>query len=212
MSRKRPSRPHSADIELLATVQADKLRFDERPETEIRFFGEPGHESASGSDRTNLPDRVEARHHLSRCARRLPARQPPGRRRWWPVAGARRPLERPAAPGAGQAERDRRHSTFTPWVRWRGGRVGPPPAWQAWCPEAWAEQGSRPPRMHGRQPRRVPRLRRYPGLRRADSAVAGLTLTAWRRWTGPARAPRPGGGKRRDRIRSRLHRCRRRWT
>jgi hypothetical protein len=59
MSRKRPSRPHSADIELLATVQADKLRFDERPQTEIRFFGEPGHESASGSDRTNLPDRVE---------------------------------------------------------------------------------------------------------------------------------------------------------
>jgi hypothetical protein len=59
MSRKRPSRPHSADIELLATVQADKLRFDERPQTEVRFFGEPGHKSASGSDRTNLPERVE---------------------------------------------------------------------------------------------------------------------------------------------------------
>jgi hypothetical protein len=59
MSRRRPSRPHSADIELLASVQADKLRFDEPPETEVRFFGEPGHESASGSDRTNLPERVE---------------------------------------------------------------------------------------------------------------------------------------------------------
>jgi hypothetical protein len=59
MSRKRPSRPHSADIELLATVQADELRFDEAPETEVRFFGEPGHESASGSDRTNLPEKVE---------------------------------------------------------------------------------------------------------------------------------------------------------
>lgn len=59
MSKKRPSRPHSADIELLATVQADKLRFDQAPKTEIRFFGEPGHESASGSDRTNLPERVE---------------------------------------------------------------------------------------------------------------------------------------------------------
>jgi hypothetical protein len=59
MSRKRPSRPHSADIELLASVHANQLRFDERPQTEVRFFGEPGHESASGSDRTNLPERVE---------------------------------------------------------------------------------------------------------------------------------------------------------
>ena len=59
MSRKRPSRPRSADIELLASVQANQLRFDERPQTEVRFFGEPGHESASGSDRTNLPERVE---------------------------------------------------------------------------------------------------------------------------------------------------------
>jgi hypothetical protein len=59
MSRKRPSRPHPADIELLATVRADELRFDQAPETEVRFFGEPGHESASGSDRTNLPEKVE---------------------------------------------------------------------------------------------------------------------------------------------------------
>jgi hypothetical protein len=59
MSRKRPSRPHSADIEFLASVRAKQLRFDERPETEVRFFGEPGHESASGSDRTNLPGKVE---------------------------------------------------------------------------------------------------------------------------------------------------------
>ena len=59
-SKKRPSRPHSADIELVASVEADQLRFDEPPETEVRFFGEPGHESASGSDRTNLPEKVEA--------------------------------------------------------------------------------------------------------------------------------------------------------
>jgi hypothetical protein len=58
-SRKRPSRPHSADIELVASVEADELRFDEPPETEVRFHGEPDHESASGSDRTNLPERVE---------------------------------------------------------------------------------------------------------------------------------------------------------
>ncbi|MFL5975139.1 MAG: hypothetical protein ACJ76G_08370, partial [Solirubrobacterales bacterium] len=59
MSRKRPRSPHSADIELLASVRADELRFDEPPETEVRFSGEPGHESASGSDRTNLPETVE---------------------------------------------------------------------------------------------------------------------------------------------------------
>jgi hypothetical protein len=58
-SRKRPSRPRSADIELLASLEADELRFGQPPKTEVRFFGEPGHESASGSDRTNLPDKVE---------------------------------------------------------------------------------------------------------------------------------------------------------
>jgi hypothetical protein len=56
---KRPTRPRDADIELVASVEADELRFDEPPETEVRFFGEPGHESASGSDRTNLPEEVE---------------------------------------------------------------------------------------------------------------------------------------------------------
>jgi hypothetical protein len=44
---------------LVASVEADELRFDQPPETEVRFFGEPGHESASGSDRTSLPDNVE---------------------------------------------------------------------------------------------------------------------------------------------------------
>jgi hypothetical protein len=58
-SSKRPSRPRVADIEFVASVQADELRFDEPPETDVRFFGEPGHESASGSDRTNLPEKVE---------------------------------------------------------------------------------------------------------------------------------------------------------
>ena len=58
-SRKRPSRPHSADIEFTALVEADELRYHEPPETEVRFFGEPGHESASGSDRTNLPEKVQ---------------------------------------------------------------------------------------------------------------------------------------------------------
>src|SRR4051794_34391844 len=77
MSRKRPSRPHSADIELLASVRADELRFDESPETEVRFLGEPGYESASGSDRTNLPETGRARRDLPKRAHRLPGRQPP---------------------------------------------------------------------------------------------------------------------------------------
>jgi hypothetical protein len=58
-SKKRPTNPRSADIELTASVEADEIRFREPPETEVRFFGEPGHESASGSDRLNLPDKVE---------------------------------------------------------------------------------------------------------------------------------------------------------
>jgi hypothetical protein len=53
------SHRRAADIEFVALVQANELRFDEAPETQVRFFGEPGHESASGSDRTNLPDGVE---------------------------------------------------------------------------------------------------------------------------------------------------------
>jgi hypothetical protein len=31
-----------------------------QPETDVRFIGESGYESASGSDGTNLPDQVES--------------------------------------------------------------------------------------------------------------------------------------------------------
>jgi len=58
--RGRPGRPPSADIELVAWVEADHLRFDVQPETQVRFFGEPGHESTSASDRTNLPENVRS--------------------------------------------------------------------------------------------------------------------------------------------------------
>jgi hypothetical protein len=52
--------PHEpADIVLTATVKADELRFDEAARTRVEFSGRPDHESCSGSDRTNLPDRVE---------------------------------------------------------------------------------------------------------------------------------------------------------
>ena len=59
MGKRRPRRPRSPDIELTATVEADELRFKEAPETDVSFFGEPDHESGSGSDRQNLPDEVE---------------------------------------------------------------------------------------------------------------------------------------------------------
>ena len=89
MSRKRPSRPRSADIELLASVQANQLRFDERPQTEVRFFGEPGHESASGSDRTNLPERVEpgVTYRDVRVDYRLASRLAGVDDRRWPAPG-----------------------------------------------------------------------------------------------------------------------------
>jgi hypothetical protein len=56
---KRSRRPPAADIEFVASIEAGELRFDESPETDVRFFGEPDHESTSGSDRTNLPEKVE---------------------------------------------------------------------------------------------------------------------------------------------------------
>ena len=51
--RKRP------DIEFGATVKAKEMRFREVPETEVEFFGTPGHESGHGDRRKNLPDEVE---------------------------------------------------------------------------------------------------------------------------------------------------------
>jgi hypothetical protein len=59
MSRKRPKRPRRPDVEFTASVNADELRFREVPDTDVQFFGEPGHESASGSDRENLPEKVD---------------------------------------------------------------------------------------------------------------------------------------------------------
>jgi hypothetical protein len=47
------------DIEFEATVHSDELRFEEVPDTEITFHGEPGEDSTSGTERTNLPEEVE---------------------------------------------------------------------------------------------------------------------------------------------------------
>jgi hypothetical protein len=57
--KRRPDRPENPDIEFTADVKASELRFEEVPETEVRFPGHPERESASGTDRKNLPDEVE---------------------------------------------------------------------------------------------------------------------------------------------------------
>jgi hypothetical protein len=56
----RPDRPETADITFTATVSAEQVRFDEVPETSVTFTAAPQRESASGSDRVNLPERVKA--------------------------------------------------------------------------------------------------------------------------------------------------------
>lgn len=84
-SAKRPGRPRSPDIELTASVHADALRFVEPPETDVRFVGEPGRESASGSDRINLPEQVDpgTTYRNARVDYRLASRlvEPLGRKR-----------------------------------------------------------------------------------------------------------------------------------
>lgn len=47
------------DISFNTTVHASSLRFEEVPSVEVNFVEGPGHTSHSGSDRVNLPDRVE---------------------------------------------------------------------------------------------------------------------------------------------------------
>lgn len=47
------------DIEIGAAVRAKRLRFHENPETEVRFEGQPHIDSVSGSERENLPQKVE---------------------------------------------------------------------------------------------------------------------------------------------------------
>jgi hypothetical protein len=56
---RRPGQLVSADIAFTAGVRARRLRFGEVPETRTGFTGFPAFESASGSDRVNLPERVE---------------------------------------------------------------------------------------------------------------------------------------------------------
>jgi hypothetical protein len=46
------------DIEIVARVEAEHLRFREAPRTVIRFSGTPDYESSRVSRRRNLPDPV----------------------------------------------------------------------------------------------------------------------------------------------------------
>ena len=83
-------------------MEADELRFVRPPETEVRFTGEPAHESASGSDRANLPEQVEPgvkyrnvrvdyrlASRLVGLERKPPERTAPGRRAHMPSRGSR---------------------------------------------------------------------------------------------------------------------------
>jgi hypothetical protein len=60
MTDNRPRRrlAEEADIVFTATVRAERLRFEDVPETSVEFHGEPGEESGDGSRRDNMPDQV----------------------------------------------------------------------------------------------------------------------------------------------------------
>ena len=47
------------DIEFSANVKARELRFEEVPETEVRFWGHPERNSVSVNERKNLPEEVQ---------------------------------------------------------------------------------------------------------------------------------------------------------
>lgn len=58
MKEKRPEAPEHPDIEFTASVRGREMRFDEVPETEVRFWGHPERASVSGTERKNLPEEV----------------------------------------------------------------------------------------------------------------------------------------------------------
>jgi hypothetical protein len=67
MARKgNPDRVEDADVEIGTSVKAKQLRFRQKPKTHVELHGElherEGHgelQTASGSERQNLPDEVE---------------------------------------------------------------------------------------------------------------------------------------------------------
>jgi pyruvate/2-oxoglutarate dehydrogenase complex dihydrolipoamide acyltransferase (E2) component len=47
------------DIDFSASVKARELRFEEEPQTEVRFWGSPKRNSVSVNERKNLPEQVQ---------------------------------------------------------------------------------------------------------------------------------------------------------
>ena len=47
------------DIDFSASVKAHELRFEEEPQTEVRFWGNPERNSVSVNERENLPEEVQ---------------------------------------------------------------------------------------------------------------------------------------------------------
>ena len=59
MGERRPNISETPDIEITAGVKTRRLRFEKSPETVVKFWGNPERESVSGTERENLPERVE---------------------------------------------------------------------------------------------------------------------------------------------------------
>ena len=58
--KKRPDARENPDVEISARVKTRKLRFEEEPETKTRSWGSPEHESVSGTELENLPEKVRS--------------------------------------------------------------------------------------------------------------------------------------------------------
>jgi hypothetical protein len=58
MEKKRLESPENPEIEFTSNVKARELRFDEVPETEVQFWGQPEFDSVSGTERENLPKEI----------------------------------------------------------------------------------------------------------------------------------------------------------
>jgi pyruvate/2-oxoglutarate dehydrogenase complex dihydrolipoamide acyltransferase (E2) component len=48
----------NSDIDFSASVKARELRFEEEPQTEVRFWGHPERNSVSVNERENLPEEI----------------------------------------------------------------------------------------------------------------------------------------------------------
>ena len=57
--KRRPEEITRPDVELTADVKSRELRFEEVPETKVRFPGYSEDQTVSGTDRKNLPEEVE---------------------------------------------------------------------------------------------------------------------------------------------------------